>query len=415
MASIRERVLKDGTFVHDVAYRLPGGAPRKKTFRTRRDAERFKASVETDKARGALFDPALGRVLLGDYATRWLATRPNLRPRTRETYETQLRLHILPTFGRTPIGRITPGDVREWHASLCSTDLGRNTVAKCYRLLREILGAAVDDERIPRNPCKIKGGGVEHSAERPTATPEQVWALAELVPAHVRCLVLLAGFGNLRTSELLGLERHHINPLHQTISVTQGEHQLANGQLVLTEPKSRAGTRTFVLPSELMEEVCAHLEQFTAPEPGARVFTGAKGGPLRRHVLAKVWRNARAQVDLPDGFVFHDLRHTAQTLGGRAGATLADLKHRGGHSSVEAVMRYQHPTEDGDRRVAAQMDEILREAKPKRAMNASCDGFPDRGEASPEPGAVSRAGPMPESGRRESNPRSQLGKLMFCR
>jgi hypothetical protein len=147
---------KNGTVVLDVCYRLPGGAPRKKTFRTDREAKNFKSSIESDKHRGMLFDPALGRVTLKQYADEWLAEKPKLRARTLETYEGQLRLHILPELGATPIAKLTPTQVRGWHSRL-SERLGANTVAKCYRLLREILTTAVDDERI--QPVQDQRGG----------------------------------------------------------------------------------------------------------------------------------------------------------------------------------------------------------------------------------------------------------------
>ncbi len=52
-------------------------------------------------------------------------------------------------------------------------------VAKSYRLVKAILKTAVDDELIRRNPCRIKGAGKESAPERPTATIEQVDAVAD--------------------------------------------------------------------------------------------------------------------------------------------------------------------------------------------------------------------------------------------
>jgi integrase len=98
------------------------------------------------------------------------------------------------------------------------------------------------------------------------------------MPRRLRCMVLIAGFGNLPLSELLGLERRHVNPRQRKISVRQGEHQLSKGQLVVTEPKSDAGRRTFNLPASLMEELTDHMDKFTEPEPTARVFTGERKG-----------------------------------------------------------------------------------------------------------------------------------------
>lgn len=42
---------------------------------------------------------------------------------------------------------------------------------------------------------------------------------------------------------------------------------------------------------------------------------------------------------------FHDLRHPGQTMAAAAGATLADLPRRLGHSSAVAALRYLHTVE----------------------------------------------------------------------
>lgn len=42
----------------------------------------------------------------------------NPRPKTRELYEGFLRLHILPSLGPLPLGRLTTAGIRRWHADL---------------------------------------------------------------------------------------------------------------------------------------------------------------------------------------------------------------------------------------------------------------------------------------------------------
>lgn len=64
--------------------------------------------------------------------------------------------------------------------------VGASTVAKAYRLLRAVLNTATDDEVIVRNPCRIKGAGVEATPERPVITLAQVLALAAAMPARYR-------------------------------------------------------------------------------------------------------------------------------------------------------------------------------------------------------------------------------------
>lgn len=87
-------------------------------------------------------DPDAGRVTLAEYAWQWLKQRVNLRPRTRELYESELRLHILPALGTFELSSLTPALVRSWHADRLNGGVGQSTVAKCYRLLRAILGTA---------------------------------------------------------------------------------------------------------------------------------------------------------------------------------------------------------------------------------------------------------------------------------
>lgn len=305
-------------------------------------------------------DPENARAALAAYACEWLEHRPKpLRPRTRETYKTLLRLHIEPELGRLELGKITPSVVRRWHADLVSHGPGPNTAAKAYRLLHSVMATAVADEVISRNPCVIKGAGVERADERPVASVAQVWAAADAMPDRYRCIVLLAGFVGLRRGELLGLECRQLNLLHGMLTVDQQQQELPDGRIVLLEPKSDAGKRTITLPPFLVTELESHLSRFSAPGPRGRVFAGERGGPLRHLTLHKYWDRARASVGFPDGFRFHDLRHTANTIAAASGASTRELMHRMGHASSAAALRYQHATRDRDAALAAALGDLV--------------------------------------------------------
>ncbi len=278
-------------------------------------------------------------------------------------------------LGDVRLNALTPRRVREWHSKLVlSGAVSANTAAKCYRVLRTILGTAVSDELIIANPCKVDGAGVERVAERPVATIPEVFAVADAMPGHLRVFVLLAGFCGLRLGELLGLERRHVNLLRSLVTIEQQEHQLRNGLLVLGPPKSDAGRRTIAVPAFLVAELEGHLEQYTAPQPEARVFRGERGGSLRRHVVQKYWIAARSTTNLPDNFRLHDLRHTANTLAAATGASTKELMHRMGHASSQAAIRYQHATRERDDALAFALDELVEASRgiPRdiRGMNA---------------------------------------------
>ena len=118
------------------------------------------------------------------------------------------------------------------------------------------------------------------------------------------------------------------------------------------------------LPPFLVPEIEAHLAAFAAPGPEGPVFPGEKGGPLRRHVVQKHWSRARATVDLPAGFRFHDLRHTANTLTAAIGASTRDLMFRMGHASAQAALRYQHATRQRDTEIAKSLGDLVEAANP---------------------------------------------------
>ena len=447
--SIHSRRHADGRTVYDVRLRDPMGRNYKRTFRTKKEAEYFAAKERVEQGQGTWVDPREGRVLLAEYATAWLRSRTSLRTRTRELYEGELRLHILPALGSIEIAEISNAGVRSWYASLYDKGLAQSSCAKIYRLLRTILTTAVEDGIITKNPCTIKGGGVAKSPERPIATIEQVFALADAIDRPYRMAVLLATFAGLRVGEILALTRERLDFDANSVMVVEQLQELKRGGYLVGPPKSDAGSRLVSLPDFIMEELLHHLAAHAEPGRNGRLFRGAKGGPLRRAVLQRAWNEARVKVGM-EHLHFHDLRHTGNTLAAATGASTRELMARMGHASAEAALRYQHATRERDQVIAAALGAMasqadrtassLRESEPDRvcderskvtsladhrmardratAYSKTRDARHGRAmldQASAEP-STDRADDqeLDESGRRESNPRSQLGKLMFC-
>jgi len=329
------------------------------SYATKTEARLALASTTTDQARGAWLDPTAGRITLAGYAPRWLDHRPDLRPRTRELYASLLRLHILPTLGPFPLGRVSISVVREWHADLSgAAGPGVSTAAKAYRLLRTILGTAAEDGLIAVNPCTIKRAGQERSPKRPLVAISDVFALADAIGPELRCLVLLAAFCGLRRGELLALRRRHLDPLHGTLTVAEQTQRLAGGVVISGPPKTAAGVRTVTIPGPVLVDVIAHLATGVGSAADALVFTGQKGGPLSEPMLQTRWNRARRAAQLPHVHL-HDLRHHAGTLAAATGASTAELMARLGHSSPAAALRYQHATRDRDEAIASIMGDLI--------------------------------------------------------
>lgn len=338
------------------------------TFKTKGDAGRWLASVEADKARGVWLDPKAGRAPLADYAAAWLQGKATLAPRTREIYNLQLRLHILPlvdadipALGPVPLAQLTPDLVRAWYAALVSAR-GRSVAAKAYVRLRQILNQAVSDDRIAKNPCRIDGGGAEHHSEQRFISLNDLYALATAVPDRYRALVLTAGLAGLRQGELFALRAADVDLLHGAISVRRKRLRLASGEVIENDPKTEAGKRKVALPRTLVGELERHLAAYGPSGPGGYVFTTTDGHALERsNFRFRVWVPVTRQLGL-EGLRFHDLRHAAGTLAAHTGATTKEIMARLGHASARAAMMYQHATEDRDRRIADRLDEMAAQA-----------------------------------------------------
>lgn len=331
--------------------------PAPDTFPTKTDGELWLVDKEAEIRRNGWHDPNAGRVRLNDFARQWLADRPDLAPRTAQRYEGLLRLHIAPHLGGYELTGITLAVVRTWRAQLLGAGVGEVTVAKSYRFLKTLLNTAVDDELIPRNPCRIKGAASETRQPRSVPSMPQVVKLADVIGDRWRALVLVAAFGALRWGELAALHRRDINLSAMTVRVERSLVEL-RGHLIEAGPKSDAGRRTVHLPEALRPVLRHHLTEFAEPGRDGRVFIGARGGSLRRPRFQATWAKATNAAELT-GLRFHDLRHAGATWAAQAGATVRELQERLGHASPAAAMIYQHSVDERARQLAERLNERL--------------------------------------------------------
>ena len=359
MASVTRRDTSAGPR-YDVRWRLVDGTHRKRSFKRRAEAERYRRKIEGDEVAGVVIDPNSGEIRFGPYAEQWIRTRlvkgQPLSPSTVQVYRGLLRRHLA-RFSDAPLRKLTPEVVRDWHSDLVES-AGRDQAAKSYRLLRAVLNTAVEDLRIGRNPCQIRGAGIERAAERPIVEAATILHLAAAINPRLRALIVLSGFGGLRTGELLALTRRDVDLVHKTVQIRASAAEINGSGRVLGPPKSEAGVRVIALPSLAVKALDDHLSTYVAPVRDAVLFTGPKGGPISRGELSSAWRDAVAMVpSAPTGLHIHDLRHAAATMMARMpGVTTKELMARIGHASPRAALIYQHATTERDRLIADYLD-----------------------------------------------------------
>lgn len=352
-------------------------------LRTKGEAAAFLATVEADILRGDWMDPTRGQRTLGEWADEWMAGKHNIRPRTRDLYEMLLRVHILPTFGATPVAAITTEDVDAWVAMLMADpSRGRTAASRALRLMASILGEAVKRRYIRFNPCDNARKPEEPPRREARAiTPAQVADLADAVGRRYpqyRTLVLLAAYSGLRWGEATGLSVGHVDLLRATVRVDRQLHK--DGRL--DEPKSRAGRRTVKVPrwlaDLLAETIAGRQPNGDLPEHHRDlVFLNGDGRPLMgSNFNRREWRPGVLDALPPDlaEFRFHDLRHTAVAIAidsaRRIGEPLnaKSLQERMGHSSIVMTLdRYGHLLDGHDDAMVEGMEDPYA-SRPQRGQ-----------------------------------------------
>lgn len=312
------------------------------------------------------------------YATTWLDGRHDLRANTHAAYTLALKRHLLPTFGDLAIDAITTADVRAWFNSY-----GQKTPtarARAYQVLASIMNHAVDNDVIGKSPCRIKGGGIAQVKHEPEPlTLAELFALANAMPAKHYALTLLCGLGGLRFGEAVALRRRDIDLRAGTVRIARGATR-TNGVKSVGAPKTNAGKRTISVPTVVIDALADHLKT-VASAADSLVFPADNGEVLAPSALygskpriekrgrKKYAKNgygfyrARVEIGRP-AFHWHDLRHTAASLGDQAEATPKEMQHRLGHTTPTMALRYQHSTAERDKAVAdrlqAQIDAMAK-------------------------------------------------------
>ncbi len=111
------------------------------------------------------------------------------------------------------------------------------------------------------------------------------------------------------------------------------------------------------MPPHIRDGLADHLSVHVGRSNTALVFESPSGGHVGEWEYRKVFRPAAVAIGKPDLRVY-DLRHAGAVAAAQAGATIAELMHRIGHTTPQMAMRYQHVAAGRDAEIAARMSRL---------------------------------------------------------
>lgn len=304
----------------------------------------------------------------GDWIAYWYENhiQPRVRLTTQQGYEGRIKHHIIPELGNIPLNQLTQNDLQQFYARLkvggrtknteqYGEGLADRTVRACHTCCRTALQKAMEDGMIRKNPavgCKLPP---KKAREMQVLTREEMQRfLIQAKEEGYYELFLLELATGLRRGEICALQWDDLNLDTGELHIERQAYRV-KGQLVISEPKTKASVRTIVLPPS----VAAVLKQrkdsgvqsrwmFPSPRkedtPIAPDWVRKKLHTILEHAQCKQVR-------------FHDLRHTFCTTALEHGMDVKTLSAVIGHVSAATTLDiYTHITNDMQRQAADSID-----------------------------------------------------------
>ena len=300
-------------------------------------------------------------------------SKPKLRPTTQAGYENAIYKHIIPALGKTLLSELSTNDLQQFYATLkkegrlirtesYGKGVSDRTVWSCHTRIRTALDRAVQDGLIRINPaadCKL-----------PPQNPKEMQLLSReemqrfLIQAREEGyyeLFLLELATGLRRGEVLALQWDDLD-IETGVLCIQRQVYRANGELVVSAPKTKAALRTIILPPTLLgvlEEYHQQAEsRWMFPSP-AKEDSPLDPATVRKRLQTILEHAGCKRVR------FHDLRHLFVTTALENGMDVKTLSAITGHVSAKTTLNvYTHVTDTMRQTAAAKIDRGIGKCEP---------------------------------------------------
>jgi len=324
---------------------------RSKSFRTKKEAEKFLSRIIDETHQGTYRD--IKPASFEAFALKWLeAHGSSIRESTIKTYQVVINHHLVPFFGRTPLVVIGPDDVLKLLSQ--KKNLAPATRNKIYTILSKMLSHAIRWGYLKLNPCKEVDPPRIPRKEMSFLTLEESQKLLlwlEREDPRYFAFFKTALFSGMRQSEILALQWRDVNFSEGIIRVRRSIYQ---GKI--SELKSAHSFRQIPLSKSLAKTLKQHkLESIPSPW----VFPSEKGTPLNpRNVVRRHFEPALEGAGVKK-ISFHGLRHSCGAHLVAGGVHPKVIQAILGHSSISTTMNvYGHVMKSEFSHVAETLDRI---------------------------------------------------------
>lgn len=296
-------------------------------------AQAFEAVLRQKLAKGEPIEKERTRekeMTLEKFSAQWFQLYVVVHNKPSEQRNKRLALdkHLLPFFGKMPLGAIGVADIERFKLAKLQENLKAKTINNYLCTLSRCLGSAVDWELLDHKP-RIKLLKVEPQPSDYLSHEESIKLVESCDEPMWKQMILLALHTGMRLGELFGLEWSDISFEQKTLTVRQS---IVRGHI--GTPKSN---KIRYIP--LTEEVCRLL--YEGRGQSGLVFHREDGNPLSHHIAERALDRARKKADLRH-IGWHKLRHTFASHLAMEGVSMRAIQELLGHSTIVMTQRYAH-------------------------------------------------------------------------
>jgi integrase len=320
--------------------------------KNKRDAESVERAYRTQLAKGEvgleekkpvpLFVDAMKEFLA------WSESEHSSKPNTQRRYDTASKA-LLRFFDNKPLNQLSPDDVekfKQWRAkqkkqapnkklkknkkATSNVTIKPATVNRELACLRAMINYFIKDDVLVKNSVsRVKFLKEDNEQMRVLSSEEErLYLMACSQPLQdVATIMVETG---MRPEEVCRMERRNVH--------------LEKGYIFNPHGKTKAARRKLPLSQRATNVLQRRLET----SDSEFVFPTTRGGKDPSRPIVKL-NNAHHGAVKRSGvapFRLYDLRHTFATRAAEAGVDIMTLAALLGHSRVQMVMRYAHPTEE---------------------------------------------------------------------
>jgi len=297
------------------------------------------------------------KILFEEFSEKWLSdyARISVKKSTYISYETIVRLHLNPCFGKKYLHRITTAAIQKFVSEKITKDgLSPKSVVNFLIPLKEMFKHAVIWGYIRRDPSlHVKRPRVEQE-EMDFLNPEEIRLFLDNVSKEHYALFLTAVMTGMRRGELLALQWGDIDWHSNQISVRRS---IFRGEFIT--PKSKNSIRRIVMSPMLREALEQH--RLLGKQSGKElVFSNGNGLSIDPDNL--VMREFHPALDRAGlrRIRFHDLRHTYASLLISQGENIKFVQSQLGHASAKTTLdRYGHLMPNLENDAARRLDKTV--------------------------------------------------------